>query len=121
MDWDYDMFAAMQKNSNIAWVNPKEGMVGYLDTWVAINHSKHLDVVWDFMNFHFAPTNYANFINTTGSAFCEREARKYIKPAIANSPVMFPSKQVLDRVEFGKPVGKAQAFYDRAWQDVKAS
>jgi spermidine/putrescine transport system substrate-binding protein len=121
MDWDYDMFTAMQKNPNIVWVNPKEGMLAYLDTWVAINHSKHLDVVWDFMNFHFAPRNYANFINTTGAAFCERDAKRYIKPAIANSPVMFPSKQVLSRIEFGKPVGKAQAIYDRVWQDVKAS
>jgi spermidine/putrescine-binding protein len=121
MDWDYDMFAAMQQNPNIEWVNPSEGMIGYLDTWVPINHSKHLDSVWQFMNYHFDPKNYANFVNTTGSAFCESAARPYIKPALAKSPVMYPPKSVLDRVEFGKPVGKAQAIYDRVWQDVKAS
>jgi spermidine/putrescine-binding protein len=121
MDWDYDMFAAMQKNSNIAWVNPKEGMLAYLDTWVAINKSSHLDVVWDFMNFHFAPKNYANFINTTGAAFCESAARKDIDPAIAHSPVMYPPKAILDRVEFLKPVGTAQQYYDQVWQQIKAA
>ncbi|MCU1529850.1 MAG: hypothetical protein JWP75_3613 [Frondihabitans sp.] len=121
MDWDYDMFTAMRENPNIEWVTPEDGTVGYLDTWVPINRSKHLDVVWEFFDFHFDPKNYGDFINTTGAAFCEPAARKYIHPEIARSPVMYPSKQILDRVEFLKPVDTAQQYYDQVWQQVKAA
>jgi spermidine/putrescine-binding protein len=120
-DWDYDIFSVMRKNPNIEWVTPEDGSVGYLDTWVPINRSKHIDVVWKFFDYHFAPKNYAGFINTTGAAFCESAARKDIDPAIAHSPVMYPPKAILDRVEFLKPVGTAQQYYDQVWQQIKAA
>jgi hypothetical protein len=34
---------------------------------------------------------------------------------------MYPGDEVLNTVEFGKPVGQAQAVYDKVWQDVKAA
>jgi spermidine/putrescine-binding protein len=121
MDWDYDIYVAMQQNKNIVWVTPDEGSPAYIDTWVPINRSQHLDVVWEFFNFHFEPHNYADFVNTTRTAFCEAAARPYINHGIATSPVMYPPKSVLKRVEFLQGVGRAQTVYDNVWQEVKAA
>ncbi len=121
MDWDYDMFNAMRQNPNIEWVDPEDGMVAYLDTWIAINRSKHLGVVHDFMNFHYEPKNYADFVNTTGTASCVPASRQFVDPALANSPVMYPGPDVLKRVEFQKPLGEATAIYEKVWAEVKAA
>jgi spermidine/putrescine transport system substrate-binding protein len=121
MDWNYDMAPAVRKNKNIEWVTPKEGGFGYLDTWVALNHSKHLPIVWDLMNFHFDPRTYAKFVNFTGTAFCEPAARKYVNPEIANSRLLFPPSAELKRIVYGKPVGRAQIVYDDVWAQVKAA
>lgn len=121
MDWDYDMFNAVQENPNIKWVDPEEGMLAYLDTWIAINKSEHLDIVWDFMNFHFAPKNYAHFVNTTGTASCMPAAREDVKAKLANSPVLYPNEDVLDRIEWEEPLGEAQSIYNQVWSTVKAA
>ena len=65
MDYDYDIALAQSRNKNIIWVSPSEGMCGYIEGWSALNTSKHLDVVWAFMNFHLDPKNYASFVNAT--------------------------------------------------------
>lgn len=121
MDWDYDMFNAVQENPNIEWVDPEEGMLAYLDTWIAINESEHLDIVWDFMNFHFAPKNYAHFVNTTGTASCMPAAREDVKAKLANSSILYPSEDVLDRIEWEEPLGEAQRIYNEIWLRVKAA
>ena len=36
MDYDYDVAAAAQRNKNIVWVAPKEGLCGYAEGWVAL-------------------------------------------------------------------------------------
>ena len=54
IDYDYDVAAAQAKNKNIVWVPPTEGMAAYLEGWYAFKSSKHLDAVWELMNFHLA-------------------------------------------------------------------
>ena len=61
-------------------------MAAYVEGWYAFKSSKHLDAVWDLMNFHLAPKNYASFINTTGAAYVEPAAEKYIDKTITSNP-----------------------------------
>ncbi len=120
IDYDYDIAAAQQKNKNIVWVPPTEGMSAYLEGWVALKGTKHLGAVWDLMNFHLAPKNYASFINATGSAFVEPS--KYIEKSISDNPSLKYTAGSLSKVEFEQYQGPQQvALRGKLWEEFLAA
>jgi len=118
IDYDYDVAAAQAKNHNIVWVPPTEGMAAYVEGWYAFKSSKHLDAVWDLMNFHLEPKNYASFINYTGAAYVEPAAERYIDKRITTNPTLRYDKQQLSRVQFEGYLGPEQAAYRaKLWEE----
>ena len=118
IDYDYDVAAAQAKNKNIVWVPPTEGMAAYVEGWYPFKSSKHLDAVWDLMNFHLEPKNYASFINYTGAAYVEPAAEKYIEKRITSNPTLRYDRQQLTRVQFEGYLGPEQAAYRaKLWEE----
>ena len=106
----------------IAWVAPKEGMHAYLEGFSVAKDPDHLDVVEKFLNFALDPVQYADFVNTTGTAYMVPSASPHIKKTISASPILKPSAAVLKRVEFDHYLGaEGTKLFDAAWQEVKAS
>jgi spermidine/putrescine-binding protein len=116
MDWDYDVALARQEEPNIEWVAPEEGMTAYLNGWVAVSESDRLEAVETFLNFHLDPPNYADFINTVGSAYVESAPQ--IDPSIANDPILKLDAETLGLVEFQEFLGDATALWSRTWNEV---
>ena len=50
--YNYDVAVAQQSSKNVAWVMPQEGTVGYFEGFIPIKGGKHLDVAYEFLNFH---------------------------------------------------------------------
>jgi spermidine/putrescine transport system substrate-binding protein len=121
MDWDFDIALAKQKNDEIEWVLPEEGAVAYLEGWVAMKDTANIEVVEAFMNWHLDPRQYADFVNTTGTAYVEDAAKTYIKPSIAENPILFPDEAVLANVEYEKFLGEATAEWARVWDEFKSA
>ena len=122
IDYDYDIAAAQQKNKNIVWVPPSEGMSAYLEGWIALKGTKHLQAVWDLMNFHLEPRNYASFINTTGSAYVEKGAEPYIEKSITGNPSLRYDPSQLSKVEFEQYLGPQQTAYrGKLWEEFLAA
>jgi spermidine/putrescine transport system substrate-binding protein len=122
VDYDYDIAAAAEKESSITWVAPSEGMPAYLDGWLAVKGTDRLPEVEAFMNFHLEPKIYADFINTTGSAYVIKSAEPYIKPAIVNNPSLKYDDAALQTVEFEKFLGaEATKLRSQIWEEVKAA
>ncbi|MGN0078256.1 MAG: PotD/PotF family extracellular solute-binding protein, partial [Coriobacteriales bacterium] len=69
--YDYEFASMAADADNIAWLAPEEGCFGYLEGWVPLAGSENLDAVYELMNFHLAPENYAGFINTTWASWVE--------------------------------------------------
>lgn len=122
MDWDYDVAVNKQKQPKIEWVNPSEGMHAYIEGFAASKATKELGLVEQFMNFFLEPAQYAQFVNFTGTAYVVPAATRQIKPAIAKSPILRPSKAVLAKVEFDRYLGAAGATaWANTWEEVKAA
>ena len=122
IDYDYDIAAAQAQNKNIVWVPPSEGMAAYLEGWVALKGSKHLQAVWDLMNFHLEPKNYASFVDATGTAFVEQAAVPYIKKSIAANPSLKYDPAQLSKVEFEQYLGPQQTAYrGKLWEEFLAA
>jgi spermidine/putrescine transport system substrate-binding protein len=121
MDWDYDIALAQQQEPNIQWVVPSEGVMAYLEGWVLIKGGPHLDVATAFMNFHLQPQQYADFVNTTGTAYVSSAATAYIDKAISKNPILFPTPEVLAKVEYENYLGEALAMWSKAWDEFKSA
>jgi spermidine/putrescine-binding protein len=119
--YDYAVASAQLTNKDIDWVFPEEGSVGYLEGWVPIKGSDELDVVYAFMNFHHEPENYADFINTTGSAWVNFAAEPLIKEELRTNPVLQPDPAILDKLEYETFLGEATGTWSRIWEEFKAA
>ena len=121
MDWDFDIALAQQKQSNIEWVAPQEGLMAYIEGWVAVNTSDQLEAVHAFMNFHLQPEQYADFVNTTGTAYLMPSATPLIKKEISKNPVLAFDEATFDRVTFEAFKGEALGTWTQAWNQVKSA
>jgi spermidine/putrescine transport system substrate-binding protein len=122
IDYDYDIAVAQQHNKHIVWVPPTEGMSAYLEGWIALKGTKHLDAVWELMNFHLEPKNYASFVNATGTAYVEKAAEPYIMKSITSNPSLRYDPNQLSTVEFEQYLGPAQTAYrGKLWEEFLAA
>jgi spermidine/putrescine transport system substrate-binding protein len=120
MDWDYDVALNKQKQPKIEWVFPTEGMVAYIEGWIGVKSSRHLPLVEAFMNFALEPKQYADFVNTTGTAYVEPAATSFVAKSIAGNPVLRPGHAVAN-VEYEHFLGQATSLWTTIWQEVKAA
>ena len=121
MDWDFDIAVAKQKQPNIEWVVPKEGLMAYIEGWVGVKTSSHLQAIEAFMNFHLQPKQYADFVNSTGTAYLMPSASRYIKKAISNDPILAFNSSVIKKIQFEAFKGKALGIWNQTWNEFKAA
>jgi spermidine/putrescine-binding protein len=124
MDYDYDAGAAIQANPKVPmkWVDPADGTRAYLDGWEAINTTKVLPEIEEWMNFHLDPKNYATFVNATATSPAMLPGcLPYVNASIRNDPVLNPDKSVTDRIVFDRAHGESQKYRDQAWANFKAA
>jgi spermidine/putrescine-binding protein len=121
MTYDYDAFAAKQKNPKIEFIVPEEGVSGYLEGWVALKGNDVQPEVEAFANYTLRPDLYADFVRANSTAFTIPSAAKDLPKSLAESPILFPPKDVLDRVHFQVYLGAAQEEWDKAYTEFKAA
>lgn len=121
MTYDYDAFAAKQKNAKIEFIVPQEGVSGYLEGWVALKGNDVLPEVEAFADFTLRPDLYADFVRENSTAFTIPSVAKDLPKSLATSPILFPPEDVLDRVHFQVYLGSAQADWDKAYTEFKAA
>jgi spermidine/putrescine transport system substrate-binding protein len=121
MDYDFDIALAQQKQHNIVWVTPQEGMMAYLEGQVAVAGTKHLGAVEAFMNFALEPRQYADFVNTTGTAYLMPAANPFVEKTIRDNPILAFTPEILAKVQFEHDLGTATETWDTAWSEFKAA
>jgi len=121
MDWDYDIALAQAENPDIKWVLPEEGSPAYLEGFFAIKDTPDIAVVEAFFNFFLEPKQYADFVNTTGTAYVMPSASQYVDKAITDNPALIVDAATLDKVEFEDFLGEATANYTKLWDQFKSA
>ena len=117
---DYDVAFQQTESEDIGWVSPTEGMTGYLEGWIGVKQSDHLDVVTAFTDFHLDPENYASFVNATGTSYVIPDVKPKLNKAIADNPIL--GTEALDQVEFIDYVGpETTKLISKIWNEIKAA
>jgi spermidine/putrescine transport system substrate-binding protein len=121
MDWDFDIALAKQKEPAIEWVAPEEGLMAYIEGWVGVKTSDQLDAVHAFMDFHLQPKQYADFVNSTGTAYLMPDASPFVKKEISENPILAFDDELFDRVTFEAFKGESLGTWTKAWNEVKSA
>jgi len=121
MDWDFDVALAQQSNENIKWVLPEEGATAYLEGFFAIKDTPRLAVLESFFDLFLDPKEYADFVNTTGTAFVEQAATPYVDKSISGNQALVVDPTSLAQVEFEEFVGPAIAEFAKVWDQFKSA
>ncbi|HQY13692.1 MAG: spermidine/putrescine ABC transporter substrate-binding protein [Actinobacteria bacterium] len=115
----YDAQLALTTNPDVAFVDPSEGQVGYLEG-LAILDGPRNDLARAFVDFFLAPENYAAFINNVASPYVQPD-NAGIDPVLTESPVINPSAAVVAKLSYHVFLGDDQPKFDAVWDAFKAA
>lgn len=125
--WSGDAFIAIDetynedtKQSDWAYVIPKEGAVIWQDNMCIPAASQRQATAEHFINFLLEPENSAAITNFTFYGSPNQAAREFIDPAILEDPAIYPPPEVMDKLEWMNPLGERVFVYDRLWTEIKS-
>jgi spermidine/putrescine transport system substrate-binding protein len=121
MDWDYDCALVQHEQPKVKWVLPDEGASAYLEGFFAVKNTPQLEVLEAFFNHFLEPKQYADFINTVGSAYVMAAAKPYIKTWLRESPTLSFDSATLAKVEFESYLGTATELYTKIWDEFQSA
>ncbi len=105
--------------SEWAYVIPKEGAVKWLDNVCIPASSERYETALHFMNYLIDAENAAAVTNYTYYASPNLAAREFIDEDILNDPGIFPSDEVMAKLQWLTDVGDAVFIYDEMWTAIK--
>lgn len=115
----YNTYSDETEDGNWYYAIPEEGAVKWLDNICITAASEHFDTAMHFMNYLMDAENAAAITNYTYYASPYEAARPFILEEILDDPGIYPSEEVMDKLEWIEDVGDAVFTYDEMWTAIK--
>ena len=119
--WVGDVLMAKDENDDLEYCIPKEGCEIWDDNLAIPKSAPHKYTAEVWMNYCLRPEVSAGVSNFVHYATPVEAAKKFINKEDLNNPGIYPSKEVMKRLEFQKDVGEATRIYDQIWTELKAA
>lgn len=120
MIWNGDLYNGKLDNPNLEYIYPKEGFAIWVDTFAIAKNAPHLDNAYKFLNFMLRPDIAVQTTLQTNYPTTNIKAPALLPPNIANSPIIYPSKEIMARGQFQTDVNdQALALYNHYWELLK--
>ncbi|HJQ49777.1 MAG TPA: spermidine/putrescine ABC transporter substrate-binding protein [Gaiellaceae bacterium] len=120
MAWSGDIVQLQADNSHLKWQLPKDGGDIWTDNML-IPKGGNVYTASVYMNFVYEPKIAAeieDYVNYVCPVLGAKEALIKEDPAIANNPLIFPTKQMLDNVHVIDPNALNNEKYQTTWQNL---
>lgn len=102
--WDGKGWSLHEVDSNIDFIAPKSGALGWIDTFAIPAKAKNIEAAYKWINFMLEPKNAALFTNKEGYGTASKEATQYLSEQVkANFNRSF-SKADIDNIKWHPPV-----------------
>lgn len=111
---------AAQTDGKWAYAIPKEGGLKWQDNICIPATSQRKATAEHFMNYMLEAKSGAALTNVTYYSSPNTAAKEFIKPEILNDPMIFPSEDVLNKLEWAEPLGETVFLYDQIWTEIKS-
>src|SRR3989475_11455226 len=123
MGWNGDFAAvlALTPAPPVQYVVPSEGSEFWVDTWAILKTAPDPIAAHAFINFILDPKIEGQEANYTYYANPETDAAPYITNGITKDPTVYPSPEVLGKLESNTPTPKGQRMRDQIYAEFKAA
>ncbi len=117
--WGGPIARAMQERPSIKYVVPQEGGTIWTDCLAVLATSSRKAEALEFINY-LIDTGVAQ---ATSERLLFASANRLVKDRVANSVrnnlAVYPTEEVIARMEWMVDAGEAMRYYDRAWTELK--
>lgn len=122
MAWDAGGWKLNANNKAIDFVAPKEGALGWIDTFAIPSKAKNTSAAYQWINFMLKPENSGYFTTTEKYATASAGANAFIAPEVrANFERSFP-QSAIDNIKWYPPVpAKLESMEGKVLDKIKAA
>lgn len=110
-----DAKTAIDRNPNLAYVIPREGSNKWVDGFVVMKSTQHLNAAYQFINFMCRP--YIAVRNMTAIGYTSPIQGAWAE--FGGNKIMFPTTEELNRCEAFLYDAKALQKYTKLWKEVR--
>lgn len=122
MGWDNGGWKLHKENSDIDFVAPKSGALGWIDTFAIPSKAKNVKGAYAWINFMLDPENAAYFTNQEGYGTASKDANKYLDKEIKGNFERSFTKEDIDNINWYPPVpAKLEKIEAKLLDKIKAS
>jgi spermidine/putrescine-binding protein len=121
--WNGDILVSQEENEDVAYTIPKEGGVVWIDNMCipnTVTPERKLAAEM-FMNFILRPDIGAMLSEYNYYASPNAASEAELGDDFLNDPAVYPPADVLDKLQYIKPLGDYESVYQRMWDEVKAA
>lgn len=115
-----DSLQVMSENEEVTFSYAKEGTAISIDFAVIPANASNKELALKFINYLLQPEVTAENIVFTNFLSPNKEAYTLLPDDLQKSPVLFPSKEILDKSEMIRDLGDDNKLYNEAWDRIKA-
>lgn len=121
--WNGDFLQVQEDNPNLQYTIPREGGVIWVDNMcVPFNATPEQKLAAEmFIDFILRPDIGAMISEYNYYASPNQAAEAELGEEFLSDPTVYPPQEVLDRLQYIRPVGDAEALYQRLWDEVKSA
>ena len=118
--WSGDAFRAAENRPSLKYVIPKEGSTQFIDTVCIPASAPHKALAEKFIDYLLRPEVNAKITNFTKYGTCVSAAKDFVSEKLRNEPGIYPSEEVLNKMESLIDLKDFTVQYNRAWEEIKA-
>lgn len=111
--------AAAQGSSKIEYIIPEEGGTRSIDTMVVFKGAKNKDNAHKLINFLLEKENSLVFVKNIKSGPVLEGVKELLPKELKDNPALFPSTQVMSRLEGIVDLGETNRTYEKIWEQIK--
>jgi len=115
-----DAVRGMADDAETHYFVPREGGVLWLDSLVIPSQAPHRDTAEKFLNYILDAKIGAQLSNFNQYATPNKAAKAFITPEDLANPAIYPSAEMMEKLEFINDLGDGNRLYDEAWTQVKS-
>ncbi len=121
--WNGDFLVAQEENENLAYTIPEEGGVIWVDNiCIPATVTPEQKLAGEmFIDFLLRPDMGAMLSDYNYYATPNEAAEAELDEEFLSDPTVYPPDEVLERLQFLRPVGEAESLYQRLWDEVKSA
>ncbi len=123
LGWSGDFLMAQEENENIAYTIPQEGGVVWVDNAcipAGLSPEEQLSAEM-FLDFLLRADIGAMLSEWNWYASPNAASEELLDEEFLSDPTVYPSAEVLEKLQYIRPLGEAESLYQRMWDEIKSA